>query len=116
MKNLNCPNCGAPINPDTNKCSYCGTSYFDLSAIDMSSSKPFYLKIKIGKNIITQLVVPNLSNLSLNLRNEYAYCYGRDGAILSSLFTGQNLSTNIEFTAVLDKNNNTLYTVAEDED
>ena len=64
MKKLNCPNCGAPINPDTNKCSYCGTSYFDLSAIDMSSSKPFYLKIKIGKNIITQLVVPNLSNLS----------------------------------------------------
>ena len=81
----------------------------------MSSPKPFYLKIKIGKNIITQLVVPNLSNLSLNLTNEYAYYYGSNGIMLSNIYTGQNLSTNIEFTAVLDKNN-TLCTVTEDED
>ena len=41
MNKLNCPNCGAPINPDNNKCSYCGTSYFDLSSIDVDTGKPF---------------------------------------------------------------------------
>ena len=42
----NCPNCGAVINPEQHKCSYCGTPYFDMSAIDFENGKPFYLKIK----------------------------------------------------------------------
>lgn len=65
MKKLNCPNCGAPIDPDTNKCQYCGTSYFDLSSIDIYDSKPFYLKIKMGNNILTQLVKPDPSEISI---------------------------------------------------
>ena len=27
----NCPNCGAPLEAEVNKCPYCGTSYFDFS-------------------------------------------------------------------------------------
>lgn len=34
MKGRNCPNCGAPLDSAVCKCSYCGTSYFDISAID----------------------------------------------------------------------------------
>lgn len=39
---LNCPNCGAPI--ETEKCPYCGTVFWDFSAIDTKDIN--YLKIK----------------------------------------------------------------------
>lgn len=46
MTQRNCPNCGAPYNVELNKCPYCGTSYFDMSAIDMETHEPFFLKIR----------------------------------------------------------------------
>lgn len=59
MSNLrNCMNCGAPFDVKSDRCSYCGTSFFDLTAMDLSSEKPFMLKLKLGDQIITQLVVP----------------------------------------------------------
>lgn len=39
--NKNCPNCGAPYDIQLNKCPYCGTSYFDLSALDLTNREPF---------------------------------------------------------------------------
>ena len=39
MESRNCPNCGAPNDPHLNKCPYCGTSYFDLTAIDIADGK-----------------------------------------------------------------------------
>lgn len=41
MSNKNCINCGAPFNIELNKCPYCGTSYFDMSCLDLDSGKPF---------------------------------------------------------------------------
>lgn len=65
MKGRNCPNCGAPLDSAVCKCSYCGTSYFDISAIDADSGEPFYLKIRTrmrGKPaIVTALVCANPS-------------------------------------------------------
>lgn len=65
MKGRNCPNCGAALDSAVCKCSYCGTSYFDISAIDTDSGKPFYLKIRTrmrGKPaIVTALVYANPS-------------------------------------------------------
>ena len=46
MTQRNCPNCGAPEDVELNKCPYCGTSYFDMSAIDMEMHEPFFLKIR----------------------------------------------------------------------
>jgi len=37
MANRNCPNCAAPYDAALNKCPYCGTSYFDMSCIDINS-------------------------------------------------------------------------------
>lgn len=54
----NCPNCGAPIDPNADKCSYCDTSYFDISCIPIG--EPFCLRLNVGtrKNpkIITEMV------------------------------------------------------------
>ena len=41
----NCPNCGAPIDYEKNKCSYCGTGYYDLSC--MTVGKPFFMRINV---------------------------------------------------------------------
>ena len=81
----------------------------------MSSSKPFYLKIKIGKNIITQLVIPDPINITLDFKREYTYYYGKGGIPLSSILQSQNLSTSIKFNAIPDKKN-ILYTIIEDKD
>lgn len=50
MTQRNCPNCAAPYNIELNKCPYCGTSYYDLSALDLTAREPFYLKIKVYMN------------------------------------------------------------------
>jgi len=74
MSSRNCINCGAPFNIELNKCPYCGTSYFDMSCLDLDSGKPFALKIKTkinGKNcFITQMVQP-LNNLSIEFSQDY---------------------------------------------
>ena len=44
-KEHNCPNCGAVLDKDKYKCSYCGTLYYDLSTIPIDGT-PFYLKLR----------------------------------------------------------------------
>jgi len=79
-KTLNCPNCGAPLNPDANKCSYCGTSYFDMTSINIDDGEPFYLKLKRrtpdgGYDIITAFVRAD-PNLSITCEQDTIYCGG----------------------------------------
>lgn len=46
-KELNCPNCGAPIAAD--KCPYCGTVFWDFASIDMKALN--YIKIKYNGKV-----------------------------------------------------------------
>lgn len=46
MRNRNCPNCGAAVDFENNKCSYCGTSYYDLSCMKMD--EPFFMSIDLA--------------------------------------------------------------------
>ena len=73
MKGRNCPNCGAPFDTEKSKCAYCGTSYFDMAAIDIDEHEPFYLKFKIKGQVITALVIaePNVS-IDMNCDDVYA--------------------------------------------
>ena len=58
MSDTNCPNCGAAIDVEQNKCPYCGTPYIDLCCIQ--SCEPFTLRVNVGTRkrprIITQKV------------------------------------------------------------
>lgn len=99
---MNCPNCGAVINPEQHRCSYCGTSYFDMSAIDFENGKPFYLKIKTkwkGQDVfITQLVKPSLNTMNFTIASDY--CYGGKAEQLSSFKNENCLTTEISFTGI----------------
>lgn len=111
MNTINCPNCGAPIIPEKNKCEYCDTSYFDLSTLDIGSNKPFYLKLKYNNMIITQLVkaTPNI-NLTFNSDNKYTYG-GIGNQKIASYVLNETLSTNLTFEAVIDPEKKTLCTI-----
>ena len=107
MSNRNCINCGAPFNIELNKCPYCGTSYFDMSCLDLDSGKPFALKIKTkinGKNrFITQMVRP-LNNLSIEVSQEYDEIYGGFGGAKKSYgkyICGQSAKTNLSLEAIM---------------
>ena len=114
MKNRNCPNCGAPYDIALNKCPYCGTSYYDMSALDFSTNEPFYLKIKTTINgmpcYITQLVRPT-ADLSIELSSETVDYYDGYGSVMNSVVSSQSLTTNIAFQAVTLPGRNNLLTL-----
>ena len=114
MSNRNCPNCGAPYDVDLNKCPYCGTSYYDMSALDFSTNEPFYLKIKTTINgqscYITQLVRPS-SELSMEICAETVDFTDVLGHTLGSYCSSRTLTTNISFQAVMSPSHKNLCTI-----
>lgn len=102
MSTKNCPNCGAPYDVTLNKCPYCGTSYFDMSALDFNDREPFYLKIRYGDMTITQLVRPCFNDITLDYSSDTVDVVGRWGKSICRYTTNYNLKTNISFEAVLD--------------
>lgn len=102
--NRNCPNCAAPYNIQLNKCPYCGTSYFDLSSLDLTNREPFYLKIKAsigGKDCyITQLVRPNCEMEIAIERNDTYATGGLENAKLITFQTAPSLKTKLSFEAI----------------
>ena len=100
----NCPNCGAPLQVGEVKCPYCGTIYYDLSAIDFDSGKPIYLTIKQNGHLITQKVQPQ--TVSFEFYHETVSAYGgKNNTKLLTFPTHTTLETNINFIAIADDNN-----------
>ena len=107
--NKNCPNCGAPYDIKLNKCPYCGTSYYDFSALDLTGDEPFYLKIKTEINgkpcYVTQLVLPNFDT-QIEFGSETTEAYDACGIKRLSFISNRYVSTNLSFRAIEDKNGN----------
>lgn len=108
-KTTNCLNCGAPFDTDKEKCPYCGTSYYDMSAIDINNDKPFMLKIKMGSMYVTQLVRVS-PDISFDITSDTVDCINDLGVPLQRFCTNQSLNINMMFEAVPRKDN-TLFTV-----
>ena len=104
MSKLNCPNCGAPISADNNKCPYCNTSYFDLSSIDIDNNEPFYLKIRMGKMILTQLVRV-LPDMSINFESNSCSACNSLGNKLYKFSISNDMFINLNFQAITDPYN-----------
>lgn len=75
----NCINCGAPLESKVDKCPYCGTSYFDIGAFQLTG-EPVILKIRVpdymrhkdgslGYSIVTALVRPSTC-MSVSICND----------------------------------------------
>lgn len=110
MEGKNCPNCGAPYDVILNKCPYCGTSYFDLSAIDICSAEPFYLKLKSGNVTYTSKVVVK-EDASITISKDIADVVNGWGDVVGHVVTGQSVDIDIGFKSVADGKDSALFTV-----
>lgn len=103
----NCLNCGAPFDVDKEKCSYCGTSYYDMSSLDINSDKPFMLKLKTTMNgtecHITQLVRV-LPEMNIEVTSETVDVMGYGNVPILSCESNRSVTTNLMFQAVQRKN------------
>ena len=113
MASKNCPNCAAPYDVGLNKCPYCGTSYFDMSCIDINSLEPFYLKLKIGDMMVTSKVVTTPDS-AIEVSADYTDFELCDG-LIHRVVTSKHADFDLHFTSVVDrtKPNERLFTVLE---
>lgn len=118
MTQRNCPNCAAPYDVELNKCPYCGTSYYDLSALDLSAREPFYLKIKVDINgspcYITQLVRPRIDNISMEFNSDTVEYRSGIGNKVTEVIRSNSLVTNLSFEAVVTDTHKNLFTIETD--
>lgn len=116
MKRTNCVNCGAAIDVEATKCPFCGTNYFDLTAVDLCSREPFALKMRVythdgKKAILTQLVVPNLNGSVISVHRDTIEGVNALGEITSWLTERFSTETVLSFTGIMSPENGTIYTL-----
>ena len=111
----NCPNCAAPYDVGLNKCPYCGTSYFDMSCIDINSLEPFYLKLKMGDMTVTSKVVAT-PNSAIEVSADYTNFELGDGNVYR-VMTSRHADFDLHFTTVRDyrNKNDKLFTIIKEE-
>lgn len=110
MKQRNCPNCGAPYNVELSTCPYCGTSYFDMSAIDISDRRPFYLKLKMGDMVFTSKVIVD-SDINISFSEDSNYCCDdRYNGSVERVIMNRNIDIDMRFKSVYNPKN-VLYTL-----
>ena len=105
-KQTHCPSCSAPLEIGEVKCPYCGTTYYDLSAIDFDSNEPIFLTIKKDNMLITQKVKPQ--TLSFETSCDEVFATDSKGHRLMALKRNMTLDTNVMFTAIPDEHNNLM--------
>lgn len=103
MKQRNCPNCGAPYKTELNTCPYCGTSYFDMSAIDIGERRPFYLKLKMDNMIFTSKVIAE-PDIQILLNEDNYDVVGKYGERIGRFTVNRNIDIDMRFRSVYDSN------------
>lgn len=93
-RELNCPNCGAPIKSE--KCEYCGTVFLDFASIQIGA--PSYVKFKIDDTyIIARLVV---TGLEIEQKQERTHYYNGQRMVMGSVVTGISYEFHMDAHAV----------------
>lgn len=98
-RKTNCPNCAAALEIGEVKCPYCGTAYYDLSAIDFDSYEPIFLTIKKNGYLITQKVVPKCGSMTMETDSVCAHSRCFDNKLMQFRM-GQTVMTGIEFDVI----------------
>ena len=66
MSKTNCPNCGASKEVTDIRCPFCGTAYLDMTAIDLYSHEPIWLKLVGPDKTVCQFkVYPTVANITM---------------------------------------------------
>lgn len=110
----NCPNCGAPYDVILDKCPYCSTSYFDMSAIDINSQQPFCLKLRYGDMIFTSKVIAE-PHIDINYCKDTVEAINLKNNRIKTIIRRNDVDVDIKFHSVLDDKGN-LFTMRYEND
>ena len=69
-KELNCPNCGAPITDI--QCAYCGTMFYDFATMEVGKAQA--VRFKYGDNHLVFNAVVDEYEVSMKSQEDVFYC------------------------------------------
>lgn len=110
----NCPNCGAPYDVYLDKCPYCSTSYFDMSAMDINNQQPFYLKLRYDDMIFTSKVIAE-PYININYCKDIVEAVDLKNNRIKTIIKSNDVDVDIKFHSVLDDKGN-LFTMRYEND
>ena len=95
----NCVNCGSAKETTASVCPFCGTSYFDLTDIDLSEDrKPCVVRFKFGGNIFQMKSYLTLAEFTM--QPSYMDVTSLNDRTHRYITQHQDVRANIEFVCV----------------
>ena len=99
---LNCPNCGATLNPHQFRCEYCGTAVIDLGTFDLEN--PCYVRFKAhdyqGREFaMIALVQTNSSSFEMN--DNTVDVYDRRGCLVNRVKGNHTLDIHLDLNCLI---------------
>ena len=96
MSMTNCVNCGSAKDIHAKVCPFCGTSYFDLTDIDLSKDrKPCVVRFKYNDNIFQMKAFLTLAELTV--KPSYMDVTSLDDYRTRFIHSHDDVRANIEF-------------------
>ena len=100
----NCPNCGTPLDENYFKCPYCGTLYYDLTALD--DSVPCFIKFNTMHGELTMFAKPELNNIDIT---DDSVSYYIDDTKVGEIIRGKDCDIGVVFHTMIVPGNSTLF-------
>ena len=97
MSMKNCPNCGSAKDVNRVVCPFCGTSYFDLTDIDLESRHPCIVRFRMGNDTFQFKAYVSMAEFEI-IPDETTYMRDMSGR-LRTLERKNNFNARIEFTS-----------------
>lgn len=102
----NCPNCSGLLKPDSCKCEFCGSYFFDFCGINFEEHKPFFMHIKTQQGVATMKVLPGISTFEET--SEPTYITDTRHNTIVAMYYKCSASLHVDFDCVPMDNNGTL--------
>lgn len=116
-KYRNCMNCGAAIDPDVNKCPYCGTSYLDICGLKLDGKTPIVLKYEYeyqGKKAVVSALVVATAQCSMTTTYNTIDVYGGKNQYLTHFASCPNTDLELHFQLIPDHKNQLITLTVEE--
>lgn len=102
----NCPNCSGLLKPDSCRCEFCDTYFFDFCGIDFEEKKPFYMHIKTNRGIATMKVLPSIGEVEI--KSDPIYVTGGINQTRLAMYDRRSASLHIDFDCMAIDDDGTL--------